>query len=402
MIYDVIVIGGGPCGVMTSIQASKRDLNVLLLDHNQSLLNKLKVSGNGRCNITNNKSTKDFIKQVYDNPKFMYKIVNSFNPNMIIDYFKQLGVELKEEDHNRMFPITNDANTIADALIKQLDKVSVKNRVHVTSIKKEDDIFNVYTNNTFYQSHKLVIATGGNTYPEIGCDSSGYELLKGFNHEITNLVSQECPIEVVNPLKEFQGVSLRDISINIKDANNKIISSYNHDVLITHFGLSGPGILNSSFAINELVKQNKKAYVSLNLINKTYEQCYEYILLLIKDNPNKLMINSLDNIPTKLKEYLIKEACLENIKNTYINKNQIKLLCHLLCDLSFEFKSFFQPEYAFVTGGGLNIKQLNPNLESKLIPNLYVGGEVLDYCALLGGYNITCALACGYVIGNNI
>lgn len=402
MIYDVIVVGGGPCGVMTCIQAKNKGLNVLLLEHNQSLLNKLKVSGNGRCNITNNKNTKEFMKNVFDNPKFMYKVVNSFNPSMIIDYFNSLEVELKEEDHNRMFPVSNDATTISDALIKQLDNVTVKNRMHVAEIKKEDDIFKVYTNNTFYQGHKLVIATGGATYPELGCDKSGYEILKSMNLQINDLVPQECPVEVINPLTQFQGVSFKDITINVKDSNNKIYFTYQHDVLITHFGLSGPGILNTSFALNDLIKQNKKAYISLNLINKSYEQCYEHLQLLIKENPNKLMFNTLDNIPNKIKEYLIKEAGLENIKNSYINKNQLKTLSHLLTDFSFEFKKFFQPEYAFVTGGGLDIKQLKQTLESKEINNLYVGGEILDYCAMLGGYNITCALACGYMIGNSL
>lgn len=395
--YDLIVIGAGPCGVMASIQASKTN-KVLLIEQNNDILKKFAISGNGRCNLTNKKDIKNFLTNI-DNLKFIYPVIKSFSPTMIIEYFNKYGVKLKEENDNRIFPESDLSLTLIDALKKQLTAVTIKLNEKVLSIEKENDLFIIKTNINTYTSRKLVLATGGQTYPSLGASVENYNLSLSLNHTLTKLTYQECPVKTKNPIIDLMGLSLSDVTIIIKE-NNKHIYKESGDVLFTHFGLSGPGILNCSFAIN---KATKPIYISLQLLNTDFEETKKNIYKYIKDNPKKKIKSFLlMHLPKRLTNYLVDTLNLDTT-NSYLTKENIQQLSHYLSNFSFEFDSFFQPEFAFLTGGGISTKEINSKtLESKLVPNLYLGGEMIDVCGKLGGYNITIALACGYVIGNNI
>lgn len=398
--YDLIIVGGGPCGVMAAIQASQRNKKVLLLEKNDKLLKKLELSGNGRCNITNNKEVKEFVKEI-DNSKYFYAIVNQFPPKKIIAYFNNLNISLKEEDHNRMFPNDDKATTISQVLIKQLKQVEIKTNSNTIKVEKKDDNFIVTTNKTSYHSKALLLACGGFTYEELGNTKDNYNLALSFNHSLTPLQVQECPINTYQPLTELMGLSLTQRIIKVKE-NDKTITTEQGDVLFTHFGLSGPGILNCSFGINKATNKDN-TYLAIQLLNKDYEQTKTILNEYLTANPKQNIKTFLNqHLPNKLSEYLVNTVKI-TVKNAELNKKQINELCHLLSNFEFKFKSFYKPEHAFVSGGGINIKELkSKTLESKLISNLYLGGEYIDVCGKLGGYNITLALACGYVVGNNL
>jgi len=397
--YDLVIIGAGPCGVMAAIQASKRNKKVLLLEQNDDILKKLALSGNGRCNLTNNKPIKEFLNHL-DNPKYFYNIIKTFGPQEIIEYFTELGVDLKEENDNKIYPTSNKAKTIIDVLKKELETTQVNLNEKVLKITKQDD-FQIVSDKASYTSKNVLLCVGGITYPELGNNQNNFLLASNLSHTHTKLIAQECSIKTYDAISDLMGVSLSKINIIVKD-NDKHLEVINGDVLFTHFGLSGPGILNCSFAINKARTTNIN--VSLQLLNKNFEEVKSLIQSEISSYPTKTIKSFLKkHLPNALAEYIIENNKIKEVKNSYLSKDEINRLCHNLSDFNFKFKSFNDPKHAFVTGGGINLKELQPKtLESKLIPNLYFGGEMLDVCGRLGGYNITIALACGYTVGQNI
>lgn len=397
----VTIVGGGTCGVMLATLLEKTNYQVTLVEKLPKLLAKLEASGNGRCNITNNKDNKEFLKHL-DNPKYFYPLIKDFGPLQIIDYFTNLGVQLKEEKNNKMYPVSNKSIDIANALTKQLKKTQVLLETKVVKLSKKDDLFKVtLADQSTLESEYLVLAFGGITYPALGSDIKNFKLLDDFDLNIVQLKPQECSINLKQPLDHLMGVSLEDVNIKVKQ-NDKVMQSLNGDVLFTHFGLSGPGILNTSFIINSLHHEN--IFISLELLNLDYEKTRKYLLELINSNPIGMIATNLNKVlPKAIVSYIIESLDLTIIKNSNLNKKQITALAHALSDFKMEFKSFYKPEFAFVSSGGIDLKELKAKtLEAKKIPNLYFGGEMLDVCGQLGGYNLTVALSCAYAIAKDL
>lgn len=395
--YNLIIVGAGPCGVMAAIQASKNHQKVLLIEKNKDILEKFSISGNNRCNLTNNKPLKEFLQHL-DHPKALYKIIKNFTPNDAIVYFEKLGVPLKEEDHNRIFPVSNKAIDLVKALKSQLKAVEILVDTDVKEVKKINEYFLLHTQNKQFKTKNLLLATGGKTPSYLNVDEKSYDLATSLGHTLTKLTNQECPINLKQPLTNLMGITLNEVTLIIKD-NDKVINSDTGSLLFTHFGLSGPLALNSSFGINKATSQNIKLIIQFL---GSYEDVKKLIYTEIKDNPKKHLYQFLNTLlPKKLVGFLLEEYY--QIKNSELSKNQIKDIINKLSNFSCEFKSFYQPKNAFLTGGGINLKEINlDNLESKIVPNLYLGGEMIDICGKLGGYNIHTALACGYTIGKSI
>lgn len=371
------------------------NLKTLIIDKNEALLKKVKVSGNGRCNLTNNKNTKEFVKNT-DQSKFLYPYINKFGPSQIMGFFEKNGVPLKEEDNNRIYPVSNQSSSIIDALIKNLNFSDILLNYEVDKLKYDGKKFII---NDEYISKYLVLAIGGITYTHLGTSKKNFKLAKDLGLDITDFKFQECPINTVEDTSSLMGITLENINVSIKD-NDKAIDKLNGNVLFTHFGLSGPAILNSSFALNKIDKPN----ISLQLLNKNYEEVRSYLIELINENPNKHLKNILNKeLPKALLEEILNSLNIIEIKNAYLNKDMINQLAHSLSNYNLKFKSFYKPDLAFVSSGGISLKELDKkSLSTKKIPNLYVGGECLDVCGQLGGYNISIALSCGYAIGEHI
>lgn len=384
----IIIIGGGPSGMMAAISSKlhNRESDVTLFERNNDLGRKLKLTGGGRCNVTANVSDEEVIVNVPKNGKFLYSALSTFNTSDIIEFFNSNGCELKQEDHGRMFPITNKAADIVNTLFNKMIELGVNVKFSSKVEKIEDDY--VLVNDTKHAYDYLVIAAGGITLPPTGSDGIGHEFAKALGHTITKLIPAEVPLvsnEAFIHEKTLQGLSFKDVTVSVLRPNGKIKKSITHDLLITHFGLSGPAALRASFeVINELEK------------NETVDVLIDFVPKLTKQT----LLDSKDNFISLIKENEIPERLIKYIENNSSNNEEfIDKLKNFKVNI-YDTRGF---KNAFVTNGGVLLKEVDPKtLKSKLNPKISFCGEVLDISAYTGGFNITAALSTGYTAGKNI
>lgn len=402
--YDILIIGGGPAGVICAIEASKRKKKVAIVDKNHILLRKFRLTGNGRSNILNYCDIQELIDQVH-NGRFLYSALQNCNPQFLYQYFEKMGIELKIEDHNRVYPKNEDANLVAETLIANLKNVDIYYNEKVENIKNE---FDVYTTNHHLKAKKIVIATGGMSYPVTGSNGDGYQFGKLFNHTIKDLYPVETPI-ISNAKfiqdKILQGITLQDVKLTVL-SNNKKIKEYTHDLLFTHFGISGPLSLGVSEDVYLQKQKKKDVFVQLDLFpNLNHDELKLKIKSLINQNPGLSIKNSLKSLTqSRLLQFYFEEVKLDqNLVASKISNKQLDDLITILKKFTFPVHDVKPIPYAFVTGGGINIKEINPNtFESKLQKNLYFIGEILDIHGKIGGYNLTTCFLEGYTLGNLI
>ena len=414
----VVVIGGGPAGMMSAIMAKEAGNEVILIEKMKSLGRKLLITGKGRCNITSSLPMEEFIKNTPGNGKFLYSVFNNFSNKDIIKFLNKEGLEVKEERGNRIFPVTDKSQDVLDCFIKKLkkDKVEIHYNEKVEEIlydKKEDEkiVTGVRTSKGEIKADKVILATGGKSYPLTGSTGDGYCLAQKLGHTITNLKPSLVPIEIFEKsiCKNLQVLSLRNVSIKIIDNENKkeIYSDFG-EMLFTHFGVSGPIILSSSAHlvryknIDEKFK-NKNIKIIVDFKPALSEEKLEArILRDFKEFKNKQFKNSLDKLlPQKLIPVIIKLSNInENKKVNEITKEERKQLVILLKNFTLTLEKLRPIEEAIITSGGINIKEINPKtMESKLVKNLYFAGEIIDVDSYTGGFNLQIAYSTGYVAG---
>ena len=414
----VVVIGGGPAGMMSAIMAKEAGNEVILIEKMKSLGRKLLITGKGRCNITSSLPMEEFIKNTPGNGKFLYSVFNNFSNKDIIKFLNKEGLEVKEERGNRIFPVTDKSQDVLDCFIKKLkkDKVEIHYNEKVEEIlydKKEDEkiVTGVRTSKGEIKADKVILATGGKSYPLTGSTGDGYCLAQKLGHTITNLKPSLVPIEIFEKsiCKNLQGLSLKNVSIKIVDNENKkeIYSDFG-EMLFTHFGVSGPIILSSSAHlvryknIDEKFK-NKNIKIIVDFKPALSEEKLEArILRDFEEFKNKQFKNSLDKLlPQKLIPVIIKLSNInENKKVNEITKEERKQLVILLKNFTLTLEKLRPIEEAIITSGGINIKEINPKtMESKLVKNLYFAGEIIDVDSYTGGFNLQIAYSTGYVAG---
>ena len=414
----VVVIGGGPAGMMSAIMAKEAGNEVILIEKMKSLGRKLLITGKGRCNITSSLPMEEFIKNTPGNGKFLYSVFNNFSNKDIIKFLNKEGLEVKEERGNRIFPVTDKSQDVLDCFIKKLkkDKVEIHYNEKVEEIlydKKEDEkiVTGVRTSKGEIKADKVILATGGKSYPLTGSTGDGYCLAQKLGHTITNLKPSLVPIEIFEKsiCKNLQGLSLRNVSIKIIDNENKkeIYSDFG-EMLFTHFGVSGPITLSSSAHlvryknIDEKFK-NKNIKIIVDFKPALSEEKLEArILRDFEEFKNKQFKNSLDKLlPQKLIPVIIKLSNInENKKVNEITKEERKQLVILLKNFTLTLEKLRPIEEAIITSGGINIKEINPKtMESKLVKNLYFAGEIIDVDSYTGGFNLQIAYSTGYVAG---
>ncbi|EFM12003.1 HI0933 family protein [Paenibacillus curdlanolyticus YK9] len=412
MNYDVIVIGGGSAGLMASIAASKRGASVLLLDKGDKLGRKLGISGGGRCNVTNNKDMDELIKHIPGNGRFLHSALNSFGNKDIIAFFEGLGIRLKEEDNGRMFPVTDKAKTVVDALVNQVVKqgVTIKVNAPVAEVLfASGAVAGVrLRSGERYVGKSVIIASGGKSVPHTGSTGDGYGWAEKGGHSITELFPTEVPITSNEPFivsKELQGVSLRDVELTVWNPKGKRIISHRGDMLFTHFGISGPIALRCSQFVVKALKQFKVGNIVLTidlLPDLSADEVYVETLKLAQTESKKAIKNVLHGyLPDKMIPLLLAKAELED-SITYDNIPKQRWLELARSAKAFPLRAYGTRsiEEAFVTGGGVNLKEIDPKtMASKLTDGLYFCGEVLDIHGYTGGYNITAAFSTGYAAG---
>ena len=416
---DVIVIGGGPSGMMAAISASQNGKKVLLLEKNSLLGKKLLITGKGRCNVTSSLPIEEFIKNTPGNGKFLYSSYNSFTNKDIINFLEKQGLKLKEERGNRIFPVTDKAKDVLDCFEKKLKQLNVKilynqKVIEILTLEKNKikKVVGVKTeNNTFY-ADKVILATGGKSYPLTGSTGDGYELAKKIGHTITKIRPSLVPLSTYNLelLGNLQGLSLKNVKIKFVDkCKNKVIYEDFGEMLFTHFGVSGPVILSGSahlvrYKNIDNLMQNKKLVLEIDFKPAlSEEQLDSRILRDFSAEKNKAFKNSLDKLlPQKLIPVIIKLSEIdENKQVNSITKEERLALVRLLKCFEVHIKNFRKIEDAIITSGGINIKEINPKtMESKLVSGLFFAGEVIDVDCYTGGFNLQVAYSTGYVAGS--
>ncbi|MCM3692045.1 NAD(P)/FAD-dependent oxidoreductase [Neobacillus niacini] len=414
MIYDVVVIGGGPSGLMAAIAAGEKGLKVLLIDKGDKLGRKLAISGGGRCNVTNRLPVEEIIKHLPGNGKFLYSAFSIFSNEDIITFFEKLGIELKEEDHGRMFPVSNKAQSVVDALLDQLEKLKVKvytNSPVADLIYKDGHVSSVLLKNgTEIETKSIVIAVGGKSVPHTGSTGDGYAWAKKAGHTITELFPTEVPVTSNEPFiknKSLQGLSLRDIELSVLNPKGKAIITHKMDMIFTHFGLSGPAVLRCSQFVVKAMKKWKlnEVVMSLDVIpDKKEEEFFQEIVKLVKSEPKKSIKNTLKGlVPERYLLFLLEQNDIDPFEQgATISNEKIRTFVKSCKQFLIKVNGTLPLEKAFVTGGGVSVKEIEPQtMASKLMGGLYFCGEILDVHGYTGGYNITSALVTGRLAGTN-
>ncbi|TYR82084.1 NAD(P)/FAD-dependent oxidoreductase [Priestia megaterium] len=414
MKYDVIVIGGGPSGLMASIAAGEKGANVLLLDKGAKLGRKLAISGGGRCNVTNRLPVDELIKHIPGNGRFLYSAFSVFNNEDIIAFFEGLGIRLKEEDHGRMFPVSNKAQSVVDALINELKRlgVTIRTNTPVKRVNYENGAVKnvVLQNGEVLATKSVVIAVGGKSVPHTGSTGDGYKWASDAGHTITELYPTEVPITSTEPFireKTLQGLSLRSVGLSVLNKKGKPIITHQMDMIFTHFGISGPAVLRcSQYVVKELKKQKSNTVkMAIDVFpHQNEEATFQQLVALIKEDPKKAIKNVLKGlVPERYLFFLLHQVQIdEHVLAGQISHDRLRELAKLFNRFEFTVNGTLSLEKAFVTGGGVSVKEISPKeMSSKLMNGLYFCGEILDIHGYTGGYNITSALITGRLAGSN-
>jgi len=414
MKFDVIVIGGGPSGLMAAIAAGEKGAKVLLIEKGDKLGKKLAISGGGRCNVTNNLPVEEIIKHIPGNGRFLYSAFSVFNNQDIIAFFKKLGVELKEEDHGRMFPVSNQSSTVVNAMIDQLAKYQVKVMKN-TAVKKviyqDEHVSSVLLRDgQSFECKSVIIAVGGKSVPQTGSTGDGYAWAKQAGHTITELYPTEVPLTSKEPFimrKTLQGLSLRDVELSVLNPKGKAIISHKMDMIFTHFGISGPAVLRcSQFVVKAMKKWNLDAVTMKvdHFPDINAEQLFQHYVKRIKEDNKKAIKNIFKGeLPERYLHFLLEQAGIdENAQGSTLSHEKLRSFVELCKGFTFHVNGTLSIEKAFVTGGGVSVKEIHPKeMSSKFMNGLYFCGEILDIHGYTGGYNITSALVTGRLAGVN-
>ena len=399
----IAVIGGGAAGMIAAGTAALYGADVTIFESTDRLGKKLAITGKGRCNVTNNCTRDEFLENVTKNPRFLYTALSAFSTEDTMNLFESLGVELKTERGRRVFPKSEKAIEIVNALKNYSSAAKVVHK-KVVKITKSDDKFLLNAGSKEYLFDKVIIATGGKSYPLTGSDGSGYLLAMNLGHSITDLIPSLIPLESNSPLcKSMQGLSLKNVKISIKDEAERVLYTDFGEMMFTHFGVTGPVILSASAHIRNL--NIAKLTLSIDLKPALDEKTLDQRLLSdFSKKSNKDFVNSLgDLLPTKMIEPFIALSGIDSRKKVNsITKEERKQILSTLKSFDIPLDGLRPIEEAIVTSGGVEVKEISPKtMESKLCSGLYFCGEVIDLDAYTGGYNLQIAFSTGYLAGKS-
>lgn len=414
MKYDVIVIGGGPAGLMASASAGMHGARVMLLEKGGKLGRKLAISGGGRCNVTNIKEIDELIRHIPGNGRFLYSVFSIFNNRDLVRFFEEMGVPLKEEDHGRMFPVSDSAQSVVQALVKKVKAVGTDIYLHmpVKRVLYENGKVKgvLCQNGDVWHAPAVVVAVGGKAVPQTGSTGDGYTWAEEAGHTITELFPTEVPLTSSEPLirdKMLQGLSLRDVVLTVYNPKGKRLVQHRGDMIFTHFGISGPAALRCSQFVVKALKQSKAAATPLAIDlfpDRTQVQLERQWWEERKRHPKKTVRNALRPfLPERLIPVLMERADLpEDLTVSHLSREQLQRLCREAKQWTIMIDGTLPLEKAFVTGGGVCVREIDPKtMQSKKMSGLYFCGEILDIHGYTGGYNITAASCTGYVAGKS-
>ncbi|MFO7173745.1 MAG: NAD(P)/FAD-dependent oxidoreductase [Bacillota bacterium] len=411
---DVVVIGGGPAGLMASVAAGRAGARVLLLEKGPRLARKLIVSGGGRCNVTNRKPVSELIQHIPGNGRFLIRALQEFGSEEIIAFFEGLGVRLKEEDSGRVFPVSDRAVTVAEALIRHVRElgVTIRLRAPVARLTFAGGRCTgcVLASGEAIPARAVVVAVGGCAAPDTGSTGDGYAWAREAGHTITPLYPAEVPLVADEPWvrdRTLQGLALRDVALTLWDPRGKRITTQRGDLLFTHFGLSGPAALRTSHyvSVTRLKLGNVPLTLTIDLLpDWSPDRAGREFQQLAAAEPRRLVKNALRPLlPDRMIPLLLARAGVPpEVTGAHLSRAQGEALVRAVKAFPVTVTGTLSLREAFVTGGGVSVKEIDPRtMASRLVRGLFFAGEVMDVHGHTGGYNITIAFSTGYVAGRS-
>lgn len=403
MIYDGIVIGGGPAGMFAAICAAEQGSRVLLLEKNERLGKKLLITGKGRCNVTNNCPASDVLLNIPRNSKFLYSALEAFPPDKIISFFEKYGCPLKTERGNRVFPVSDKSSSVLGCLTDRLHRSGVT--VQTGNVKKlllqDGRIEGVQTDKTTYQAKWVILATGGASYPATGSTGDGYRLAESVGHKIITPEGSLVPLESDDDCIAMQGLSLKNVGVKLISDKGKVLYKDFGELLFTHFGVSGPTVLSASAHLKgngcKLMLDLKPALDEGKLNSRLLRDLEQY--------RNRSMENALtDLLPRSMIPVILRKLSIDpQLQANSLRKEQRKAMVDLLKNYPVPIMGKRPVAEAIITSGGVKVSEVNPKtMESKIVSGLYFAGEILDCDAYTGGFNLQIAWSTAYVAGNSV
>lgn len=397
----VIVVGGGPAGIMAALSAAKNN-EVTLIERNKEIGMKLRLTGGGRCNITNNRDIEEFFDKIVNNKKFLYSALYTFSNYSLLEYFSNNGLEYKVELDEKVYTKSDKADEVIELLRSDLENNKVKVRYNTLIndlIVEEGVIKGVITSyGEKILGDKVIITTGGKSFPHTGSDGAMYEVLEKHGHTITPIYAALIPLVIKEEfVKKLQGVAMKDVVVSAKLKKKKVEKFGN--MLFTHFGISGPAVLKLSSYLSKALGEGE-VEVNLNFLkDKTKEELSQ----LIRSNPNKTVLNNLKGIlPQNFLKVVFEVLDLSEVKASDLRKEDENKIIEYIKEMKLTARETLTIKAAQVTSGGVKVKEINAStMESKIINNLYFAGEVIDIDAETGGYNLQMAFSTGYLAGSD-
>lgn len=398
---NVIVVGAGPAGIMAALSSAKNN-EVVLIERNSNIGEKLKLTGGGRCNITNNRDIEEFFEKIVTNNKFLYSALYTFSNYSLLEYFSEQGLEYKEELDQKVYTKSDKADEVIEVLKNDLknNNVKIMFNTKIEDLIVEDNTVKgvIFEGGKRIYGDKVIVTTGGKSFPNTGSDGSMYDVIKKYGHTITPIYPALIPLVIKEEfVKSLQGVSMKDVVISAKVKKRKIEKI--GDMIFTHFGVSGPGVLKLSSYINKALNDGEVEIKLDFMSDKSKEELSE----IIRSNPNKTALNNLKGIlPQNFLKEIFSIIGITEVKASDLKKEDENKILEYIKEMRLTARETLTIKAAQVTSGGVSVKEINAsNMESKIIKNLYFAGEVIDIDAETGGYNLQMAFSTGYLAGSD-
>ncbi|MCC8129580.1 MAG: NAD(P)/FAD-dependent oxidoreductase [Clostridiales bacterium] len=400
----ILVVGGGPAGMMAALTAAQQEGEVTLLDRNRKLGRKLRITGKGRCNVTNDCTPAEVLQNVPRNSRFLYSALSQLSPPDVKTFFEELGVPLKTERGNRVFPQSDRADDVADALVRAMEKAGVRIRTGraVAVLTENGAVAGVkLENGRRLTADRVILCTGGLSYPDTGSTGDGYTIAKALGHTVEPAKASLVPLTAEDCCRSLQGLSLRNIAIQVKNQDGKVLYRDFGELLFTHFGLSGPVILSASAHMRDF--EHTKYTVGIDLKPALDDKTLDARLLRdFQQNANRDFQNSLNALlPQKLIPEVVRRSGIPPETKVHdLTREQRHALLRVLKQFSVAVIGPRPVQDAIVTSGGVRVSEVDPStMASKLVPGLYLCGELLDVDGYTGGFNLQIAWSTGYAAG---
>ena len=401
---DLIIAGAGPAGLFAAVQAAKNNENkrIIILEKNQSAGKKLLISGSGQCNLTHTGDIADFFDHYGENHNFLMGPLYSYDNQKLMDFFKNRGIKFRKARGGKIFPESNQAEDILNVLLRETEKRGIK-IIYNSAVEKveiKNDFFQIKSGGQIYQSKYFLLAAGGKSFPKTGSTGDGFQLARNLGHNIIEPRPALAPVVIKNyQFKMLSGISLRNKRVSLW-RQGQLLKSWNDDLLLTHRGLSGPGIINYS----RYMQQGD--LIKIKLLKYSRKELEKDLLKRIEREGRLNLLNLLIKYPLaqRLIEKILEIADIDGSQNAaHLKKEQRREIIELFSNLEFEIKNLADFNQSMVTKGGIDLSEINPqNMESRLIANFFAAGEVLDIDGDTGGYNLQAAFSTAFAAGSEL